>query len=72
MKKGMKLFLAGAAVAVAAGVLARKKYLDSYVQVDEENEFDEAMEESDFVPMEEIDDGFDIEVEEIDEDLFEE
>ena len=71
MKKGMKLFLAGAAVAAAVGLVARKKYLDSYVQVDEEKEFDEAMEDSDFVPMEEIDDGFDIEVEEIEE-LYEE
>ena len=70
MKKAVKWFLAGTGVAVAAAVIARKKYLDSYVQVEEEeNEFDEAVEDSDFVPMEEFDDGFDIEVEDF---MFEE
>ena len=72
MKKGLKWFLAGAGVAVAATLIARKKYLDSYVCLEEEQENDEAIEDSDFVPVEEFDDGFDIEVEAVEEELYEE
>lgn len=64
MKKNMKWFLAGAGVAVAAAVFAHKKYLNTYVKVDEAEDIEDIAEESDFVPMEEIDDGFDIEVDE--------
>ena len=68
MKKGIKMFAAGAAVAAVAGLIAFKKYQDSYEQVaDEEMTVEE---ENDFVPMEEIDDGFDYVVEDDEQILF--
>lgn len=71
MKKGMKLFLAGAAVA-AAGALALKKYRDSYEQIVEEDESVDLAEEDDFVPAEEISDDFDYYVEGMEQIMFHE
>ena len=71
MKKGMKLFLAGAAVA-AAGALALKKYRDSYEQILEEDESVDLAEEDDFVPAEEISDDFDYYVEGMEQIMFHE
>lgn len=70
MKKGMKLFAAGAAVAAVAGLIAFKKYQDSYEQLaDEEIEMAD-IEEDDFIPVEEIDDGFDYILEDEEQILF--
>lgn len=69
MKKGLKLFAAGAAVAAVAGLLVYKKYQDSYEELaDEELEAEPV--EDDFVPMEEIDDGFDYVIEDEEQILF--
>ena len=70
MKKGMKMFLAGAAVA-AAGALVLRKYRDSYEQI-VDDEAVEAVEEDDFVPTEEIADDFDYLVEDQDQIMFHE
>ena len=70
MKKGMKMFLAGAAVA-AAGALVLRKYRDSYEQI-VDDEAVEAVEEDDFVPAEEIADDFDYLVEDQDQIMFHE
>lgn len=70
MKKGMKIFLAGAAVA-AAGALVLRKYRDSYEQI-VDDEAVEAVEEDDFVPTEEIADDFDYLVEDQDQIMFHE
>lgn len=65
MKKRIKMFAAGAAVAAVAGLIAFKKYQDSYENVEEGLTEAEATED-DFVPVEEIDDGFDYVIEEED------
>lgn len=71
MKKGVKLLLAGAAVAVAA--MAIKKYQDSYeLIVEEETVSDEQVEEDDFVPVEEMEDDFDYILEDADQIIFHE
>jgi len=74
MKKGLKLFAAGTAIAAVAGLLAYKKYQDSYEQLaDEEMINSEAVtEEDDFVPMEVIDDGFDYVMEDEEQIMFHE
>lgn len=74
MKKGLKLFAAGTAIAAVAGLLAYKKYQNSYEQLaDEEVTATEAFgEEDDFVPMEKIDDGFDYVLEDIEQIMFHE
>ena len=64
MKKGLKLFAVGAAVAAVAGLLTYKKYQDFYYEDSAEaNNIDGEPIEDDFVPMEEIDDGFDYVIE---------
>lgn len=74
MKNGLKLFAAGAAIAAVAGLLAYKKYQDSYEQVSDEDMVDlEAVTvEDDFVPMEVIDDGFDYVMEDVEQIMFHE
>lgn len=72
MKNGMKLLAAGAAIATAAaGVIAYRKYRDSYELISEEaqaeEEFDEA---SDFEPIVEVDDDFDYYVEDLEQIMF--
>lgn len=69
MKKGLKLFAAGAAVAAVAGLLVYKKYQDSYEELADE-ELEAETVEDDFVPMEEIDDGFDYVIEDEEQILF--
>ena len=69
MKKGIKLFAAGAAIA-AAGLFAYKKYQDSYEQLADENVSDTESVEDDFVPMAEIDDGFDYIIEDEEQIMF--
>ncbi|MBQ3010622.1 MAG: hypothetical protein IJD81_05485 [Oscillospiraceae bacterium] len=64
MKNGWKLFAAGAVIGAVAGLVAYRKYQDSYEEVIEEEGKDAAAEEDDFVPVEEIDDGFDYVIEE--------
>ena len=71
MKKGLKIFLAGAAVATA-GALALRKYRDSYEQILEEDESIEGAQEDDFVPAEEISDDFDYYVEDMEQIMFHE
>lgn len=70
MKKGLKLFAAGAAVAAVAGLLAFKKYQDSYEQLADEEIETADIEEDDFIPVEEIDDGFDYVLEDEEQILF--
>lgn len=70
MKKGLKLFAAGAAVAAVAGLVAYKKYQDSYEQIADEEMLENEAAEDDFVPVEEIDDGFDYYVEDEEQILF--
>lgn len=70
MKKGLKLFAAGAAMAAVAGLLAYKKYQDSYDELAHEEDIEVEPIEDDFVPMEEMDDGFDYVIEDEDQILF--
>lgn len=74
MKNGMKLFAAGAAiVTAAAGVIAYRKYRDSYEVIEEETHAEEIFEEeSDFEPIPETDDGFDYYLDDIDQIMFHE
>lgn len=67
MKNGMKLFAAGAAIA-AVGMIAYRKYRDSYELISEEAQ----QEENDFEPMVEVDDGFDYYIDDIDQIMFHE
>ena len=70
MKKTAKLLTAGAVAALAAaGAAAYKKYMESYNQVETETED----EDSDFVPMQYIDDDdFEYVIEDEDQIMFDE
>jgi len=66
MKKGMKLFAAGAAIAAVAGAIVYRKYQESYEQIaDEDATVVQADAEDDFVEIVETDDDFDYVVEEM-------
>ena len=66
MKKGLKLFAVGAAVAAVAGLIPYKKYQEFYYEVPEKERNETDPMEDDFVPVEEVDDGFDYVIEEDD------
>ena len=66
MKKGLRLLTLGAVAAAAtiAGVIVYRNHQDSYVEIDDEETTDMGLDD-DFVAVEEMDDGFDYIVEEV-------